>query len=153
MRARRGASRTAVTLGTNPANDDIEGSDAVRKLSLLCRKRFDHLTRGHSKGLDGWNTNCTTVGSMKWKSQICTLNLRDREEPRVRVPNGATAERLNRAFNRLQDIQLVRNHRKDPFFGKSAEDRFIWRELLDLELQDVDEQIERISAAAGNGPD
>ena len=59
---------------------------------------------------------------------------------RVRVPNCATAVRLNRAFSRLQDIQLVRNHRQDPFFGKSAEERFIWRELLDLELQDVDEQ-------------
>lgn len=90
---------------------------------------------------------------MNWKNQICTLNLRDGEEPRVRVAHSATAERLDRAFARLQDIQLVRNHRQDPFFGKSAEERFIWRELLDLELQDIDEQIERITAAVGNNPD
>lgn len=90
---------------------------------------------------------------MNWKNQICTLNLRDGEVPRIRVARTATAERLNRAFARWQDIQLVRNHRQDPFFGKSAEERFIWRELLDLELQDVDEQIERISASAGNSSD
>lgn len=71
---------------------------------------------------------------MNRKSQICV------------------AERLNRGFSRLQDIQLVRNHRQDPLFRKSIEERIVWRELLELELQDVDEQIERISAAAGQGP-
>lgn len=90
---------------------------------------------------------------MNWKNHICTLNLQAGEVPRVRLPICATAVRLNRAFSRLQDIQLVRNHRQDPFFGKSAEERFIWRELLDLELQDVDEQIERISTAARNNSD
>jgi hypothetical protein len=29
----------------------------------------------------------------------------------------------------------------------------LWHKLLDLELQDVDEQIERISEAAGEGTD
>ena len=59
-------------------------------------------------------------------------------------------ERLGRAFSCLQDIELARRRRLDPHFGEWAEKRLIWRELLDLELQDVDEQIERISAAAAN---
>lgn len=94
---------------------------------------------------DPWNSNCSAIGRMK--SQLCTLNLRAGDMPAVRVPLCPTRQRLTQAFSRLQDIQLVRNHRQDPFFGKSAEERVIWRELLDLELQDVDEHLERISAA------
>jgi hypothetical protein len=71
--------------------------------------------------------------------------------PRVPVPSCPTHERLARAFSRLEDMQLVRIEWDDPHLGKSAEERVIWRELLELELQDVDEQIERISAAVQNG--
>ena len=85
---------------------------------------------------------------MNWKKQICTLNLRADDGP-VRAPSCPTRQRLTQAFSRLQNIQLVRNHRRDPLFEKWAEERIIWRELLELELQDVDEQIERRSAAAG----
>ena len=85
---------------------------------------------------------------MNRKTQIFTPNLSADEALHVRLPN--TQERLERAFSRLRGIQLVRNHRQDRFFGKSAEERIILRELLDLELQDVDEQIERLSAAAGS---
>ena len=91
------------------------------------------------------------IGSMNRKNQICTLNLWV-GETRVQARNCATDERLNRGFSRLQDIQLVRNHRQDPLFGKSIEQRIVWRELLELELQEVDEQIERISAAARYNP-
>ena len=84
---------------------------------------------------------------MNRKTQILTTTL-SADKVHVRPPNAH--ERLERALSRLQGIQLVRNHRQDRFFGKSAEERIIWRELLDLELQDVDEHIERISAAAGS---
>ena len=86
---------------------------------------------------------------MNRKNQICTLNLWV-GKTRVQARSSATNDRLNRGFSRLQDIQLVRNHRQDPLFGKPIEERIVWRELLELELQEVDEQIERISAAAGN---
>jgi hypothetical protein len=98
-----------------------------------------------------WNTTCNDMGSMNWKNRICTLNLWGGEAPGVRVPTCPTRQRLTRAFSRLQNIQLVRNHRQDPFFGKSAEVRIVWRELLDLELQDIDEQVERIQRSAGDG--
>ena len=88
-----------------------------------------------------------TVESMNQKTQILTTTL-SAHEGQVQLLN--PHERLKRAFNRLQGIQLVRNHRQDRFFGKSTEERIIWRELLDLELQDVDEQIERLSTAAGS---
>ena len=91
------------------------------------------------------------LGSMNRTNQICTLNLRV-GKTRVRARNCATDERLHRGFSRLKDIQLVRNHRQDPLFGKSAEERIVWRELLDLELQDVDEQIERVSAGSNFRP-
>ncbi len=55
----------------------------------------------------------------------------------------ATQQRLERAFRQLAEIQLVRNHRQDPRFGRRLEERIVWRELLDLALHEIDEQIER----------
>ena len=110
---------------------------------------------------EDWNIDCFMFGVMNWKTIICTLDLSDGEiRPRVRAVDCPTRQRLGRAFSRLQGIQpgllgdgaggrphLVRNHRQDPLFEKSAEQRIIWRELLELELHDVDERIERICEA------
>ncbi len=85
---------------------------------------------------------------MNRKSQFCMLNLWAGDIQTVGAPSCPTRQRLAQSFSRLQNIQLVRNHRQDPVFEKSSEERIIWRELLDLELQDVDEQIERILAAS-----
>ena len=89
---------------------------------------------------------------MNWNRQICILNLSD-GIGRVRPPGCPTRERIARGFSRLQDIQLVRTHGQDLSFGKPAEERIIWRELLDLELQEIDEHIERRSASAAGGFD
>ena len=70
--------------------------------------------------------------------------------PHVRIGSFPTHERLMRGFSCLQNIQLVRNHRQDPHFGITVEERIIWRELLELELQDVDEQIERVAGVNGS---
>jgi hypothetical protein len=43
----------------------------------------------------------------------------------------------------LQHIDVERKLRGDSSLGKATEDRIIWRELFDLELQEVDEQITR----------
>ena len=98
---------------------------------------------------DCWNMNCRAVGRMNRNSRICTLNIWAGEAPCVQVPQSPTRERLDRGFYRLQNIQLVRNHRQDPSFGKSTEERIIWRELLELELHALDEQIDQMAAAAG----
>jgi hypothetical protein len=44
-------------------------------------------------------------------------------------------------LDRLDD---ERQHLGNPAFGGTEEQRIIWSELLDLELQDIDEQINRI---------
>jgi hypothetical protein len=90
---------------------------------------------------------------MNRKSQICTLNIWAGELPAVRTGNCPTRLRLTRAFSRVRNIQFLRNHRQDPLFEKFTEERIIWRELLELELQDVDEEMERIIEAAGTGSD
>lgn len=82
------------------------------------------------------------------KNQICTLNLTVADEPQVCFSVCPTRERLAEAFMRLENITLVRNHRKDPLFQKSAEERFIWRELLELEVQALDEKFARRSEGA-----
>jgi len=64
---------------------------------------------------EGWNPDCTRFGSMNRKNPI-----------------GPTQERLTRAFSRLRYIRLL-----PFFFRKSAEERIVWRELFELELQEM----------------
>jgi hypothetical protein len=86
---------------------------------------------------------------MNRKKYITTLNISAGDSAYAPIPVCPTGERLAESFSHLQTIQLVRNHRQDPDFAKCIEERIIWRELLDLELHEVDEQIARIAAAAG----
>jgi hypothetical protein len=57
-------------------------------------------------------------------------------------------ERLVKGREYLERLDQERTSRGEPLLGKSIEERIIWRELLDLELQEFDEQIERICHAA-----
>ena len=59
-------------------------------------------------------------------------------------------ERLAKAAACLESLDCERSSCGDPNLGKAIEKRIVWRELLDLELQDVDEQIERLSEVAHN---
>lgn len=57
--------------------------------------------------------------------------------------------RLADAYIRLQHIEVARAEGNDPQYAKTLEDRIIWRELLDLELQEIDKRIETIASTAG----
>jgi hypothetical protein len=57
-----------------------------------------------------------------------------------------TRERLSERVVCLQLLDAERERRGDLRFGKTTEDRIIWSELIELELQDIDEQVRRISA-------
>lgn len=63
-------------------------------------------------------------------------------------PDFSISERLAQSLARISDIDLAREQRNDPAFGKGVEERLVWRELLDLELQALDEQFEKLCAAA-----
>jgi len=67
-------------------------------------------------------------------------------------PGGAGAsavrQRLAEEKARLEDLDAERACRGDSAFGKATEERIIWGELLDLELQDIDEQVGRIRRGA-----
>jgi len=56
------------------------------------------------------------------------------------------AQRLAQEFALLRELELERTLSGNPSYGRGAEDRIIWRELFDLELQEVDEQISRRSS-------
>lgn len=66
----------------------------------------------------------------------------------------AIRQRLAAGKTCLEDLDTERKRRHDSGFGATTEDRVIWRELLDLELQEIDEQVSRGSAAgvAGDAP-
>lgn len=49
----------------------------------------------------------------------------------------------------LEHLDAGRACRGDSGFGRTIEDRIVWGELLDLELQNIDEQVSRICQAAG----
>jgi hypothetical protein len=48
----------------------------------------------------------------------------------------------------LEAIDLMRDFFEDSVFGKLAEEAIIQRELVELELQYVDDEVHRISATA-----
>jgi len=50
----------------------------------------------------------------------------------------------------LEHLDAERACRGDSGFGKATEDRIVWGELLDFELQDIDEQVSRICQAAAD---
>jgi hypothetical protein len=61
-----------------------------------------------------------------------------------------TWQRLAEEKTCLEHLDAERAYRGDSGFGKTTEDRIVWGELLDLELQDIDEQVSRICQAAGD---
>ena len=83
--------------------------------------------------------------SMNLKNHFCKLNLTTQEAPSQIQNAGSPAQkRLAEAFSYLERLTLERAYRQDPAFGKFLEERIIWRELLDLELQEIDENIGRV---------
>jgi hypothetical protein len=54
-----------------------------------------------------------------------------------------TWRRLAEEKTCLDHLDAERAYRRDSGFGKTTEDRILWSELLDLELQDIDEQARR----------
>lgn len=59
--------------------------------------------------------------------------------PRRRLAEGVAA---------LERLEAEREDRNDPGFGRAIEDRIVWRQLIELELQDIDEQLDRIRSSA-----
>lgn len=86
-------------------------------------------------------------------TKISTANRQAEALSRVPAASVTTLERLAQGFSCLMNLQLVRNHRQDPNFGKAVEERIVWRELLDLELQNVDEQIDGITSRSEKLPE
>ena len=62
----------------------------------------------------------------------------------------AIRHRLAEEKASLEYLDAEREHRRELSFGKTIEERVIWGELLELELQDLDEQLRRICDAAGS---
>jgi hypothetical protein len=57
-------------------------------------------------------------------------------------PASAT-QRLAEAFAVIQNLELERAVRADPLYRKDEEDLIIWRELFDLEMQQLHEHFGR----------
>jgi hypothetical protein len=60
-----------------------------------------------------------------------------------------TRHRLAEAVARLERLDAERERRGDSRFGQTTENRIIWGELIELELQEIDEQVGRICNSSG----
>jgi hypothetical protein len=67
-------------------------------------------------------------------------------------PSRTTRQRLTEAVAHLERVEAERERRGNSRFGKTTEDRIVWGELIELELQEIDEQVSRICGAAGRSP-
>ena len=56
--------------------------------------------------------------------------------------------RLDEAYTLIKWIDQAEYGESDRAFLKLLEDSVVWRELIELELHEVDEQIERIATAS-----
>jgi hypothetical protein len=93
---------------------------------------------------------------MNRKGRLCTLNLSSQAPPLCEQTAAAlcpTGQRLAEGFAYLERLDGERARGRNPVFGTFMEWLIVWRELVELELQAADEQIERISAAAGDDLD
>lgn len=63
---------------------------------------------------------------------------------------GGIRQRLSEGKACLENLDVERRRQHDSAFGRATEDRVVWGELLELELQEIDEQVRRICNAAGN---
>jgi hypothetical protein len=68
---------------------------------------------------------------------------------RIEHPASTIRQRLAEGKACLEWLDAEQERRGDSGFEKATENRIVWRELLDLELQDVDDQVHRICDAAG----
>lgn len=64
-------------------------------------------------------------------------------------PTNTVRQRLTDEMFSLARLDAERERRGDSRFGKTTEDRIVWSELIELELQEIDEQVSRIFDAAG----
>lgn len=72
----------------------------------------------------------------------------------LQTPDGSRARiRLAEAYRALEEIDRDRRAERDPSLGKAMEQRIIQRELLELELQDLDDQMDRIREVSSQFPD
>jgi len=65
-------------------------------------------------------------------------------------PNCAASPRARRLADeqaQLERLDAERLRRADASFGRTAEERIVWNELLELELQDLDERMNGIKGA------
>ncbi|MFN7994881.1 MAG: hypothetical protein U0Q18_14845 [Bryobacteraceae bacterium] len=84
----------------------------------------------------GWRTLANRVHPEVGRQDACP----DHEVKRMHTAR----ERLAEAVTRLERIDAERERQADSLFGRTTENRIIWGELIELELQEIDEQINHI---------
>jgi hypothetical protein len=64
-------------------------------------------------------------------------------------PTQTAEQRLPEEVACLERLDAERKRLGDSRFGMTTENRIVWGELIELELQEIDEQVRRACAAPG----
>ena len=122
-------------------------AERVNSLRLAAENDLAAYSKAHANG-----TPIAQSQSMERETKR-SLNLSFEVPPPRQKAGCPTQKRLTEAFACLARLACEREQGDEPVFGRFIEQQIIWRELLELELQDTDEQIERIVATAGTEPE
>ena len=68
------------------------------------------------------------------------------DRPQQRPRSDVIRQRLAQAAASLERLDAERGRRAEPAYGKAEEERIVWSELLELELQELEEQVNRNGA-------
>lgn len=75
-----------------------------------------------------------------------------RRQPIELPPDASdTCRRLADGTRALEEIESERRRRDDAAFGQEAEDRIVWRELIELELQEIDDHLNHLQSDENKG--
>jgi hypothetical protein len=67
------------------------------------------------------------------------------------VPRPDIRRRLAEAVVCLERLEAERERRGDSRFEKTAEERIVWSELIEMEMQEIDEHLSRSRSSAPRG--
>ncbi len=84
-----------------------------------------------------------SAGAVETKTEMC---------PDTPYPSEPVRKRLAEGNAELEYLDAERELRADPRFGRTTEDRIIWSELIELELQEIDELESRICGGVDERP-
>ena len=145
-------SRNAWRVATKPETPNALQAETGGKVPALKCTNGPSAMRRIIEGIRDWFFQRRRVAAAVPNVGVTSINLC---APGADAPPCAAAcrQRLAKAAARLDDLEAERKRQREPHFDQAAEDRIVWRELIELELQELDERLARNPELSGTKPE